>query len=170
MTTVSWVAPKLLECSRAVRSQRNTQKRRGHFICGVREHSYACGGSACVLNADGHKLDTGTPSITGSMTGGGTVVVENAGELDCGGTITTDLSFAGSNVKVTLGASAQYHESLNEFGRGDTLILQSDIGSAASVVNSDTLSVNHGWLNRRIGPGGRRLAHRHRNKSQKVMM
>ena len=54
---------------------------------------------------DGHIFDISTLSITGSMTGGGTVVVESGGALDCG-TITTDLSFAGSNVTVTTGTPA----------------------------------------------------------------
>lgn len=75
-----------------------------------------------MLNADGHIFDISTLSITGSMAGGGTVVVESGGALDCGGTtITTDLSFAGSNVTVTLGTPAQYHGSSNEFGRGGPL-------------------------------------------------
>ena len=102
------------------------------------------GGSASALNADGNIFDTGTLSITGSITGAGTVAVENGGALEFGGTSTTGLSFAGSNVSVTLDSPTQYHGSLIGFGQGDTLILKGVLGSAASIINSNTLSVTTG--------------------------
>jgi hypothetical protein len=88
--------------------------------------------------------DTGTLDVSGTVTGTGTIIVENGGALELGGSATPSMSFAGSNVTVTLAQPAEYHGILVGFGRGDTLILNGLHGTSATVINGNTLAVMEG--------------------------
>jgi hypothetical protein len=102
------------------------------------------GGSADALTVGGLIYDTGTLDIAGPATGTGTIFVENGGALELGGSATPSLSFAGSNVTVTLDQPAGYQGTLVGFGQGDTLILDGIQGTSATVINDNTLVVMAG--------------------------
>lgn len=104
------------------------------------------GGSASALTAGGLLFDTGSLTVGGAVAGSGTIVVENGGALEIGAGGSAAVSFAGSNVSVQLDAPSQYTGTLTGFGLGDTLDLVGVAGTAAAVVNANTLVVT--------GPGG----------------
>jgi hypothetical protein len=104
------------------------------------------GGNASGLNVGGLLYDTGTLSVTGSAIGTGTIVVEQGGALVLAGGAMPSVSFAGSDVTVTLDQPASYRGTLVGFGQGDTLVLDGLQGSSATMISGDTLAVIAGGI------------------------
>jgi hypothetical protein len=102
------------------------------------------GGSVSALNVGGLLYNTGTLIVSGGATGTGTIAAERGGALELGAGATLPVSFAESNVMVTLDRPVGYQGRLVGFGQGDTLVLDGLRGSPAGVINGDTLAVMAG--------------------------
>ena len=96
------------------------------------------GASAGLIDNNGALyVASGEVVLVGYITGSGSIVIENGGELEFASEQTQDITFAGSNAKLFLLNPSEYTGTLVGFGQGD--VLELGLG-AGTVVTSASVS------------------------------
>ena len=98
------------------------------------------GDSPSSISNNGVIYETGGLLTIDSLSGSGTLVVQNGATIDLGAATSQEIVFSGSNATLELTSPSSYSGTLSGFGLGDALILKGT-ADTATVVNGDTLAV-----------------------------
>ncbi len=101
------------------------------------------GATLSNLADNGVIYDTGAIAVTGSLSGSGTILVEQ-GALEFANASSATVAFAGSGVTIALASPSQFHGVVAGFEPGDTLLLSGISATSATIVNGNTLALMAG--------------------------
>ena len=99
------------------------------------------GDSPSAIVNNGTIYDTSGLLLVSSLTGAGTLVVQNGGTIELSGGASQNIGFSGTAATLRLDAPSLYTGTIAGFGKGDSLILAGVTASSATVVNGNTLTV-----------------------------
>lgn len=98
------------------------------------------GATVATLADNGVIYDSGAISVTGSLSGSGTILVEQ-GALEFANASSVTVAFAGSGVTIALDSPLQFQGVVAGFETDDTLLLSGISATSATIVNGNTLAL-----------------------------